>query len=77
MAAAVGSRVGAGQGKQRRRPHRAQSYRAANAIVRGASTLGRAAMVQQEIVSVRIREERHVADTGIKHLTDEFDALGL
>jgi hypothetical protein len=34
-------------------------------------------VVQHEIVAVRIREESHVADTGVEGVAGELDARGL
>ena len=41
------------------------------------SGVGRIAVVEHEVVAVWVREERHVADTGVKGVAGELDALGL
>jgi hypothetical protein len=46
-----------------------------NSVARDRSVLGCVAMMQHEVVSVGIREERHVANTGVERLAEERDAL--
>jgi hypothetical protein len=41
------------------------------------SGVGRMAVVEHEVVAVRVRKEGHVADAGVEGVTCELDALGL
>jgi hypothetical protein len=59
-------------------PHRnaaSPGVRAARSAVR--SGVRRIAVVEHQVVAVRVRKERHVADAGVEGVAGEFDALGL